>query len=77
MMGLRSLFPKKEIRYRADSDTVVNVMVSSKEKKRERLPRKHVKKYFLEIITTLKECHPWINSKSLNLVLLSKTPPLY
>ena len=33
MMGLRSLFPKKEIRYRADRDIAVNMMVSSKGKK--------------------------------------------
>ena len=43
MMGLRSLFPKKEIRYRADSDTVVNVIVPSKEKKRRTVAKKTCK----------------------------------
>ena len=32
-MGLSSLFLKKEIRYRADRDRAVNMMVSSKGKK--------------------------------------------
>ena len=52
MMGLRSLFPKKEIRYRADKDTVFNMTASSKEKIQNVTDcgQKHKKKSFVNYV---------------------------
>ena len=80
-MGLRSLFPKKEIRYRADRDRALNMMVSSKGKKIENVTegcQKHKQMVLYEYYNIQGFENPFcINFITLILLLLSKAQPLY
>ena len=70
MMGLRSLFPKKEIRYRADRDIALNMIVSSKGKKIENVteacqkPKKMVHYYNIQ----------GLQNPNINFIIIEQSP---